>query len=426
MRVLLVNECPTNIAGSGGVEIHVRQLCNALQERGVQAGILASQLRGLPREETLQEVRIPAFRTPPLRKRFVKNHLEHRNALKKARRYITELRPDVIHIHNLMDPGALHMLRTCNIPVIKSTHDCRPFCVKPPPVIASRLIGDSETFCDISLGLACWRRCYAHAGKTPMDRIQSWSYFPYNLAACGEIAQADHLIVYSRYLKKLALRKMSDPQRIHEIPLFTAAEQAANPSTPKPKGMPRFLFAGRLSPEKGILKIFDALDRIPEVSCNLTIAGDGPIRSAVEQRIQHSHPRHEIEMTGYLDQPRLYDLYRNTSVLLFPSIGSEGCPLAGIEAMYFGATAIAFDTGGVEEWLVDGKTGILLPRGDVAGLANAIAGLASSPLRIEELGREAQCFVQQKFNRSNHLDLLIETYKTAIQNHRSSAMRSNK
>ena len=424
MRVLLVNDSAPGRKGTGGVETHVRQLHEALVEHGTETTILASQPRGHPEMHTAHELLIPNFKAPPLRKHFLKNYRQHQVALKRAFNFIEMFKPDVIHIHNLMDSGALRMLRSCG-PVVKSIHDCRPFCIKPYPVVASRLIGNSETFCERTFGPACWKHCYAHAGETPMQRIESWSYFQPNLNALHEIVKTDQLIVYSHYLKELALRKSKDAQRIHVVQLFTAAEQAASSAAPKPAGIPRFLFAGRLSPEKGILKIFDALDRIPQVPVKLTIAGGGPLRSAVHERIKRSHPLHDIEMTGYLDQPQLYEYYHTTSVLLFPSIGSEGCPLSGIEAMYFGSTAIGFDTGGIEEWLINEKTGILLPRGDVGGLADTIEELSAAPQRIAQMGHQAQQYVQKKFTRTNHIDQLLKTYRAAIQTRAASTTRTN-
>lgn len=423
MKVLLVNDCPPRTPGAGGVEVHVGQLRDALEERGMVVSILAAQQRGLPAQATAHERLIPDFKAPPLRKHLVENYKAHQAALTEARRFIHDLQPDVIHVHNLMDPGALRMLRQCG-PVVKSIHDCRPFCVKPYPVVASRLIGDSETFCDISFGRSCWRRCYAHSGKTPMERLQAWSYFLPNLRVLHEIMRVDRLVVYSQYLKDLALMKMPDSQRVHILHLFTGAEFASRQLTlqSSPNDKPVFLFAGRLSVEKGILKIFDALDLIPEVPCTLVIAGDGPAKDAVCRRIKNCSPLHDIKLKGFLRQTQLYAEYQAASVLLFPSIGSEGCPLAGIEAMYFGTPVIAFDTGGVGEWLIDGETGDLLPRNDIAGLANAMADLAANPERIKTLGIQARSFVQKKFSREAHVTELIEIYQQAIQ----TALRANK
>jgi len=413
VRVLLVNDYPAGLAGSGGVELHIPQLEKALAEQGIQTALLTAQLPESPEIHTADRFAIPEFDAPPLRKRFWRNIRKHRTALKKAAECIREFNPDVIHIHNLMNPGALHMLRQC-VPIVKSLHDCRPFCVKPPPVVASRLIGDSEEFCDISFGRHCWPRCYARSGKSAVERLEAWSFFPANLRALHEIVQADQMVVYSRYLKELALRKMPDEQRIHIVHHFTDSENAPEDLSTKPADRPVFIFAGRLSPEKGILQIFDALERIPEIACKVVIAGDGPMRDEVERRSRICHLSHTIEIEGFIGQKKLYELYRQSSALLFPSIGSEACGLSGVEAMYFNTPAIGYDTGGVGEWLVSGETGILLPRGDIAGLARAMAELASDPEKTARLGRQARAFVSRKFTKEKHINRLIDIYKLAI------------
>lgn len=423
MKVLLVNDYSTELDFCGGTETHVTQLQQALMEHGIQTALMTQQLRGRPEIHEHDKFLIPDFNAPPLRKRFLQNYKHHREALKKAAECVREFKPDVIHIHNLMNPGALRMLRQCG-PVVKSIHDCRPFCVKPPPVVASRLIGDSETFCDINFGMRCWSRCYARSGKTAVNRLEAWSFFPANLRALDEIKQVDQMIVYSRYLKELALRKMPDERRIHIVHHFTGAEGAPEDLSAKPADRPVFIFAGRLSPEKGILHIFDALERMPNMPCRLIIAGDGPIRDEVARRSRNSHPLHKVEVKGFVSRIPLYELYRKSSILLFPSIGSEGCPLTGIEAMYFNTPAIGYDTGGVGEWLINGETGLLLPRGDIAGLARAMADLASDPQQTARLGRQARTFVIQKFRKQTHVRQLVDIYEQTLQHYHSKARKA--
>lgn len=414
MKVLLVNEAPAGLAGCGGVEMHIPQLQQALAERGVQTALLAHQIRGCPEIRKEDLFLIPDFNAPPLRKRPLRNVLQHQAALKKAIGFIREFNPDVIHIHNLMNPGTLHMLRLCGLPVVKSVHDCRPFCVKPQPKVAFRMIGDSEELCDITFGRPCWRPCYARCGKTAIERLEAWSYFPANLRALREIVQINQLVVHSRYIQELARHCIPDNAQIHLVHLFTDAEDAPDDFPAKPVAKPVFIYAGRLSPEKGVLKIFDALERIPQTACKVIIAGDGPLRDEIKRRSRHVHPSHEIELKGFTRREQLFELYRQSSVLLFPSIYGEAFGLSGIEAMYFGIPAIGYDSGGVGEWLVNGETGILLPRGDIAGLARAMADLASDPEKTARLGRQARAFVSQKFRKEAHINRLLEIYELAM------------
>ncbi|HKL21375.1 MAG TPA: glycosyltransferase family 4 protein, partial [Tichowtungia sp.] len=120
-------------------------------------------------------------------------------------------------------------------------------------------------------------------------------------------------------------------------------------------------------------------------------------------------------LPGFVKQKQLYALYRRSTVLLFPSIGSEGCPLVGLEAMYFGNTAIGYDTGGAGEWLVDGQTGIRVERGDIDGLAQAMARLAADPQERFRLRRQAREYVRAKFRCEQHIRDVIHLYHQAIQ-----------
>jgi glycosyltransferase involved in cell wall biosynthesis len=414
MRVLIVNDCPPGLSGAGGVETHIRQLKEALIARGIDTAILASQTRGLPERREDGLFLIPDLNSPPLRKHFLRNRHQQQTALKKAAEVIRQFKPDVINVHNFMNPGVLHLLRNSG-PVVKSLHDCRPFCVKPPPVVQSRMIGDTEEFCDITFGRRCWKCCYAHSGNTCIKRIEAWSYFPANLKSLDEILQFDRIVTYGSYLKELASRKFRDEQRIHIVHHFSDAEQASADVPIKPVVDPVFLYSGRLAPEKTPQHIFQALERIPDISCKVIISGDGSLREDIERRARTVPPRHKVEIKGFVDQTQLYELYKQSSILLFPSISSEGCPLVGIESMYFGNTAIGYDTGGAGEWLVDGLTGIRVPRGDVDGLAKAMARLAADPEETARLRAQARAYVSQKFQRERHISQLIDIYKKTIQ-----------
>lgn len=414
MRVLLVNDCPPGLSGSGGVETHVRQLKEALTDQGAETAVLANQIRGLPDRIEEDLFLISDLNAPPLRKHPLANIRNQQAALKKAGGIIRRFAPDVIHVHNFVNAAVLRLLRESG-PLVKSLHDCRPFCVKPPPVVASRLIGGTEDFCDISFGRKCWKRCYLHAGNTPVERIEAWSFFPHNLRARDETLQVDRIVTFSRYLKNLALRQFKDESRIHIVYHFSDAEKASAGFEIQPVNEPVFLFAGRFSFEKGALHIFQALDKIPDVSCRVILAGDGPQRNEIEARARTASPRHKIELPGFVDQTQLYALYRRSSVLLFPSIGSEGCPLVGPESMYFGNTAVGYDTGGAGEWLVDGQTGIRVERGDVEGLARAMARLASHPEERLKLRGQARDYVRRKFRRETHINDLMDIYEKTIQ-----------
>jgi glycosyltransferase involved in cell wall biosynthesis len=81
--------------------------------------------------------------------------------------------------------------------------------------------------------------------------------------------------------------------------------------------------------------------------------------------------------------------------------------MAGPEAMAYGKPVVAFDVGGVRDWLVHGVNGLLVPRGDTAGLATAITELLTSSELRAQLGAAARDYVTERFSRKLHMNRLV-------------------
>jgi glycosyltransferase involved in cell wall biosynthesis len=128
------------------------------------------------------------------------------------------------------------------------------------------------------------------------------------------------------------------------------------------------LFAGRLSPEKGIEELVAAT-----AGMNLVVAGDGPLRRLVPHAL------------GFVPHDELEQLYGRAAVVVLPS-HREGLPLCVIEAMAHGRPIVASAVGGIPELVEDGVTGFLVEPGDVAGLRLALELLLSDPKLRRRMG----------------------------------------
>ena len=135
---------------------------------------------------------------------------------------------------------------------------------------------------------------------------------------------------------------------------------------------PEVLFAGRLSPEKGILELVAATEGM-----NLVVAGDGPLRTLVPRAL------------GFVPHEELERLYDRAAVVVLPSY-REGLPLCVLEAMAHGRPVVATRVGGIPELVEDGVTGFLVEPGDVAGLRVALERLLADPMLRRRMGREAR------------------------------------
>jgi glycosyltransferase involved in cell wall biosynthesis len=149
---------------------------------------------------------------------------------------------------------------------------------------------------------------------------------------------------------------------------------------------------GRLADKKGVDVLVDALVRVPEV--RVEIIGDGPDRQALEDRARRLGVADRVRFLGR--QPKtavLQALGRAEAVAIPSKVGAggdmEGTPVVLCEAMAAGAPVVASDLGGLGECIVDGKTGLLVPPGDVDGLAAALQKMTSGAVDLEALGAAA-------------------------------------
>jgi glycosyltransferase involved in cell wall biosynthesis len=92
---------------------------------------------------------------------------------------------------------------------------------------------------------------------------------------------------------------------------------------------------------------------------------------------------------GWLDADAKARALREADIFLMPST-SEGLPVALLEAMAYGKPIVATRVGGIPDVLADGTEGMLVPPGDVAALADAVATLVGDPDRAWRLGRAAK------------------------------------
>lgn len=205
---------------------------------------------------------------------------------------------------------------------------------------------------------------------------------------------------------------------------------------------PTLLFVGRVSPEKGVHLLVDALadvvKQVPEA--RLVVAGprnqapleylvglskdealaqlavfyDGRLstnyQEYLDRRARELGVDRSIEFTGALPQSELPNLYRRASVLVNPSF-SESFGMSLVEAMATRKPVVATRVGGMKEIVEDGRTGFLVEQGDAAGIARAVIRVLSDSSLAAEMGRRGRQRALARFSwatRARHLDAYYE------------------
>lgn len=163
------------------------------------------------------------------------------------------------------------------------------------------------------------------------------------------------------------------------------------------------LFVGRLVERKGVKHLVEALARLPpELGARLVIIGDGPERAALERGIRDSGLGTRVELRGRVSDEELRATYASSDVLVLPSIldargDTEGLGVVLLEAMSYGVPVVASDIGGITDIVEHNESGLLVPPGDPAALAQALERLARDPALAQRLGAAGEQRVRRAF-----------------------------
>jgi glycosyltransferase involved in cell wall biosynthesis len=155
------------------------------------------------------------------------------------------------------------------------------------------------------------------------------------------------------------------------------------------------LHVARLVEKKGTAALIEAFARLD--GARLVIAGDGPLRAALEDEARGL----DVRFLGALHPDEIAPWMRRASVLAAPSVtardgDAEGLPNVVVEAAASGLPVVATRHSGIPEAVEDQVTGLLVGEGDVAALAGALAAaLAAGP----RMGEAARTLAEHKFDR---------------------------
>ena len=164
--------------------------------------------------------------------------------------------------------------------------------------------------------------------------------------------------------------------------------------------------------EKGVdvlLRAF-ALMAATVPTARLVVAGDGPARRELEQLRDDLRLTDSVEFTGYLLPSELERRFALAWVQAVPSRWEEPFGNVAVEAQLRATPVVASATGGLREIVRDGESGVLVPRGEVASLAEALLALLRDRERSERLARRGRELAIARYSLAAHVDRLLAIY----------------
>ena len=316
---------------------------------------------------------------------------------------LEEFKPDIVHINNFqrqLSASIIDAVKEKNIPLIMTAHDLNPICP------ASIMLYNGEVCEDcITKGYTSCikKKCIKNSMlKSVLGYIEK-KYYDLHKIFC----KVDCIISPSEFNKNQLLKgklKCNDITVIHNFVNETK-------KTDYTLGDCAFYF-GRLSKEKGILNLVEAINNIP--GARLIIAGDGPERENIQAYIKEHKLENRITLLGYLNQNDIRENIRKCRFVTVPSIWYENCPYSILETMEIGKPIIGSKIGGIPELIQDGINGFTYEHNDVTKLTNILMKLFGNDETVKQFSKNSKQIFIQNYSAEAYYNKLMTVYNKYI------------
>lgn len=394
MRIVqLTKECIAN----GGIGTYLVHLCSAIGKAGHELILIHSDpnlstlLSGVSRRFCVEGFDIYGTEN------------DNRRSASQVIEILKTINPDIVHVHennNFLLEAEIQRL----FPAIKTLHihDYCPSRIKFHYALRKVCQHPTGPLCLLRMG---YKRCLLSKRPSVI-----WWHYQRCVAANKNNDHYLNLIVGSKYLQQQAVASGYAMDRIEVLSCFTELPEIFTASN---NGEKIILYVGRVVREKGLDHLLSAfsLVRIPS---RLIVGGDGMDLWRAKKIAHRLGLDDRTEFSGWIDREKLSQYYQKASIVVVPSIWPEPFGMVGIEAMSYGKPVVAFNVGGIPDWLEDGVTGFLIKPYDVKGMAEKISYLLENPGTAEEMGMRGRKRVEQEFSKEKHITRLLEIYTKAI------------
>jgi glycosyltransferase involved in cell wall biosynthesis len=327
----------------------------------------------------------------------------NRAAAAEVERRIDDFKPDVVHVHTpfpLMSPAVFRAAYGRGVPAVTTLHSYRYSCV------AGTCWRDGDV-CEDCVGKrmklpGIRHRCYHNS--VGGSGALTLGLFVHRSMGTFHRCVARYLTL-TEFSRRLLIRDGYPADRIVVKP-----NSVADPGfTPEARtDERRVVFAGRLLDIKGVQTLLDAWSQVPS-GMQLVIAGDGPMRSAVEARAA-TDP--SVDYLGWVKPAEVLELMAGAEAVLVPSEWYEGLPLVILRSLAVGTPVVVSDLDNICEAVLEADAGWAFRVKDPGSLAQRLSALVADPELARSRRRAARASYEDRYSLESDLRRLEDIYRS--------------
>lgn len=326
---------------------------------------------------------------------------------KKMLQAIDDFKPDIVHLNNFqrqLSASVVKAAKKRNIPIVYTAHDLQAIC---PAISMLDANNNVCTECMQGKYKNCFKKkCVKNSKlKSLLGSIEG-KYYRRNKIYTNII---NKIITPSFFYKDMLVKDGIPEDRVVGIHNFIKIEDY----NIKTEDDGYALYLGRLSKEKGIIKLIEAISIAVEINdkIKLYIAGAGPEEEKIKEIIKDKKLENNVTMLGFLNQKEVKDYIRKASFLIIPSIWYENCPYSVLETQAIGKPIIGSNLGGIPELVKDNENGIIYQYDDVNELAYKIEELFKDKKLREKYSKNAKEYANKEYSKEAYYEKIISVYK---------------
>ena len=326
-------------------------------------------------------------------------------AKKDLKKFVKIIQPDIIHFQSYWGLSSAIFNTDINIPKILTIHDAR--CCPAATLMYKDKVICKEQYCKNKNFLPCIsNKCAKKSIEASIRRAIAAYIDSYNLKYINKF------ITPSDALKKVITNANMgiNANQIITINNFLSNEELK--TAPKYTNKGYFLYVGRLSKEKGVKYLLEAMKDLPK-DINLKIVGTGAEENNLKIYAQENN-LDNIEFLGFKNREEITDIYQNCISTVLPSNCFEIFGMTNIESFINGKPVIASNIGGIPEIVEDNINGLLFKPGNIEELKNCILKYWNNPELSVQHGKNGYQKAITQYTEDKYYNELIKIYEEVL------------
>ena len=221
----------------------------------------------------------------------------------------------------------------------------------------------------------------------------------------------DRMVVVTDFMRAELLKNGFDANRIEIHPPVPRPGDADLRSSFSDRNL--IVYAGQIIRGKGVDVLLESLALLKS-PFECIILGEGNHRTYCEELAAKLGISDRVTFKGFVPQEELKNYYRECSVIALSSVWPEPIATIGLEVMRYGLPVVAFDAGGIKDWLQNDVNGFLVPWMDRAAYAQAIDRLLQDKELARTMGQQGLRIVSENFDFECYIDDLEDLFQRVI------------